>query len=605
LADFLAQKMAIGFRGFAFLMAAAAQGLPDGYQCGCDWSSQYACPGAASPGSSGFSVDDGSDCFQFCCVTPSPPPPPPSPPPRQPPPPWYPFDCDCGWTSASACPGYPRGSDVFRPWAEDDGSKCFDFCCLRPFPPPSPPPPAPPPPPPYACGCDWKRQWACPSSPSAGENGYASDDGSQCFTFCCLQVSPSPPPLPLPPPTPPTSPPPPPLTPQPRAPPSPPTPPPAPPAPPSPPPPSPLPPCSNDDAYVGQVLGDAKYTCIDVQALYFNSPLQSAFPSTTFYLCPAACDMRPELCCGVCNCNLALPRPPPSPPSPPPGAACTPDDAELRALLGSNEIDCGKLGLAYDFSDRMPFDVCGLVCEFVPSVCCGACKCPVKNRPPSPPPSPPLPLPPPPSPSPPEGTPRAPPPPPAAPSPPPPPLRCEDNEEILKNLLGDKVTCSLAKGFGLCDRVCSMAPEACCATCVCGEAALFAPRMPPLPPFAPPAAVCKDNESELTDYAPEYTCDYVLANGVCPTVCDIFPTACCATCECTLPWLTPAAPPHPPALPPPPSPSPGAVASPSPPVSPPCLDDDDALRAAVIALVPPIPGLDLSATLGETTCAKV
>lgn len=483
---------------------------------------------------------------------------------------------------------------------------CFKFCCHRPFPPPSPPPPSPPPPPPYSCSCDWTAEFACPSSPTAGSGGYASNDGSQCFSFCCIQKSPPPPPRAPPPPFPPAPPAPPPLTPQPQAPPSPPRPPPSPPAPPSPPPPSPLPPCGNDDAYVGEILGDPKYTCTDVQSLYFQSPLEAAFPSTTFYLCPAACDKRPEICCAQCGCDLALPRPPPSPPAPPPGAACTPDDAELRALLGTQDIDCGKLGMAYDFRDRMPFDVCGLVCEFVPGICCDACNCPVKNQPPSPPPPPPRPPPPPPPPSPPEGTPRAPPPPPGAPAPPPPPLQCVDNEEQLQAVLGDKVTCGLARGFGLCDKVCGMAPEACCDTCECGDA-LSSPRMPPLPPFPPPAATCVDNESELTDYAPEYTCDYVKTNDVCATVCDIFPTACCATCGCTLPWLAPRLPPSPPAPPPPPSPPPGAVGKPSPPTPPAlplCVDDDEALKTALLSMTPTIPGIDLS-SLTDITCPEV
>jgi hypothetical protein len=181
-----------------------------------------------------------------------------------------------------------------------------------------------------------------------------------------------------------------------------------------------------------------------------------------------------------------------------------------------------------------------------------------------------------------------------------------DNEEQLQAVLGDKVTCGLARGFGLCDKVCGMAPEACCDTCECGDA-LSSPRMPPLPPFPPPAATCVDNESELTDYAPEYTCDYVKTNDVCATVCDIFPTACCATCGCTLPWLAPRLPPSPPAPPPPPSPPPGAVGKPSPPTPPAlplCVDDDEALKTALLSMTPTIPGIDLS-SLTDITCPEV
>ena len=45
---------------------------------------------AGHPGTAGFAIDDGSDCFIFCCRTPSPPPlprPPPLPPPPSPSPP--------------------------------------------------------------------------------------------------------------------------------------------------------------------------------------------------------------------------------------------------------------------------------------------------------------------------------------------------------------------------------------------------------------------------------------------------------------------------------------------------------------------------------------
>lgn len=39
---------------------------------GCDWTTAHACPGAASPGTSGsYATNDGSHGFQCCCLTPS------------------------------------------------------------------------------------------------------------------------------------------------------------------------------------------------------------------------------------------------------------------------------------------------------------------------------------------------------------------------------------------------------------------------------------------------------------------------------------------------------------------------------------------------------
>lgn len=49
------------------------------------------------------------------------------------------YTCGCGWTGRHACPASPtRGSDKKTPYASDDGSACFRYCCL-PKPPPSPP----------------------------------------------------------------------------------------------------------------------------------------------------------------------------------------------------------------------------------------------------------------------------------------------------------------------------------------------------------------------------------------------------------------------------------------------------------------------------------
>jgi len=49
------------------------------------------------------------------------------------------YTCGCGWTGRHACPASPtRGSDKETPYASDDGSACFRYCCL-PKPPPSPP----------------------------------------------------------------------------------------------------------------------------------------------------------------------------------------------------------------------------------------------------------------------------------------------------------------------------------------------------------------------------------------------------------------------------------------------------------------------------------
>ncbi len=36
------------------------------------------------------------------------------------------------------------------------------------------------------CDCSWTEQHACPSSEAPGSRGYARDDGTFCFHFCCL-----------------------------------------------------------------------------------------------------------------------------------------------------------------------------------------------------------------------------------------------------------------------------------------------------------------------------------------------------------------------------------------------------------------------------------
>ena len=83
-----------------------------------------------------------------------------------PPPP--PFSCDCSWTQSWACPNAEEpGSEGF---ATNDGSDCFQWCC---------------------CDCSWTSKWSCPQSPghprSPGTHGYAVDDGGPCFAYCCLE----------------------------------------------------------------------------------------------------------------------------------------------------------------------------------------------------------------------------------------------------------------------------------------------------------------------------------------------------------------------------------------------------------------------------------
>lgn len=74
---------------------------------------------------------------------------------------------------------------------------------------PSPPPsPATPLSPPGFCDCDWTNTWKCPTTEAEdGDNGFASNDGSSCFQYCCMQPSPPvPPSSPFPPMTPPSPP---------------------------------------------------------------------------------------------------------------------------------------------------------------------------------------------------------------------------------------------------------------------------------------------------------------------------------------------------------------------------------------------------------------
>lgn len=93
--------------------------------------------------------------------------------PSQPPPPPGPhegllgfLDCDCAWTEDNACPGSAEQGTVG--WAGDDGSECFEWCC---------------------CTCEWTAEWACPQRPGKpvppGPRGYAADDGGPCFSYCC------------------------------------------------------------------------------------------------------------------------------------------------------------------------------------------------------------------------------------------------------------------------------------------------------------------------------------------------------------------------------------------------------------------------------------
>lgn len=97
----------------------------------------------------------------------------PPPAPSRPPPPPGPhegllgfLDCDCAWTVEYACPGV--GVPGSLGWAQDDGSECFEWCC---------------------CTCEWTAEWACPQRPGKpvppGPRGYATDDGGPCFSYCC------------------------------------------------------------------------------------------------------------------------------------------------------------------------------------------------------------------------------------------------------------------------------------------------------------------------------------------------------------------------------------------------------------------------------------
>lgn len=82
--------------------------------------------------------------------------------PKPPPPP--PFQsCDCSWTDQYACPSWPAPGSLG--FATDDGGECFDFCC---------------------CTCEWVEEYACPGSEVPGIKGYATDDGGVCFRECCV-----------------------------------------------------------------------------------------------------------------------------------------------------------------------------------------------------------------------------------------------------------------------------------------------------------------------------------------------------------------------------------------------------------------------------------
>ena len=148
------------------LLAQTPPSSPPG--CYCGWTLQHACPTSSTPGTSwengGYARDDGSECFKFCCPYPpsAPPPAPPPPlppplPPATPPPSSPPYSCDCGWTTRHACPTSPTGGSAWQNggYARDDGSECFKFCC-PPAPSAPPEPPAPPasPSPPMAPPCE-------------------------------------------------------------------------------------------------------------------------------------------------------------------------------------------------------------------------------------------------------------------------------------------------------------------------------------------------------------------------------------------------------------------------------------------------------------------
>ncbi|EOD41263.1 hypothetical protein EMIHUDRAFT_420714 [Emiliania huxleyi CCMP1516] len=87
--------------------------------------------------------------------------------------------CACDWTDEHSCPGQPAGSGQ-PPFATDDGSECFRFCCPPTAASRSLPVAAPPP-----CGCGWTSDWACPAKGAPGAKGLAHDDGSACYQFCC------------------------------------------------------------------------------------------------------------------------------------------------------------------------------------------------------------------------------------------------------------------------------------------------------------------------------------------------------------------------------------------------------------------------------------
>ena len=49
---------------------------------------------------------------------------------------------------------------------------------------PSPPPPRPP----FTCSCAWTESHACAGSGTPGSLGWAEDDGSPCYAYCCRNL---------------------------------------------------------------------------------------------------------------------------------------------------------------------------------------------------------------------------------------------------------------------------------------------------------------------------------------------------------------------------------------------------------------------------------
>ncbi|EOD29253.1 hypothetical protein EMIHUDRAFT_203830 [Emiliania huxleyi CCMP1516] len=74
----------------------------------------------------------------------------------------------CPWTADYACPKSPTPGNLGYAW--DDGSPCFQYCC---------------------CECGWVEEYACAWSETPGSSGYARDDGSICYAMCCRPPEPN------------------------------------------------------------------------------------------------------------------------------------------------------------------------------------------------------------------------------------------------------------------------------------------------------------------------------------------------------------------------------------------------------------------------------